>query len=160
MPTVNPTLEQLARFGREAPDAAPIVMLNLLRFRDVADYGAGGPQGVSGKSAYGRYSKAVTPLLFEVGGCPLWMGRGRAALIAPEGEAWDEVLLVHYPSRAAFMRMVESDAYRAIMHHRTAALSDSRLIETRAARLPRLVLRVGRAAVRLKALVAPAIPRR
>ena len=159
MPTVNPTLEQMARFGREAPDAEPIVMLNLLRFRDVADYGAGGPQGSSGKSAYGRYSKAVTPLLFEVGGCPLWMGKARAGVIAPEGESWDEVLLVQYPSRAAFMRMVESDAYRAIMHHRTAALADSRLIETRAVALPRWLLRVGRTITRVKSWVAPAIPR-
>lgn len=159
MPTVNPTHEQMQQFGRTAPDDAPIVMLNLLKFRASANYGANGPQGLTGKQAYSRYSKAVMPLLFEVGGQPLWMGNARASVIAPEGESWDEVLLVYYPSRAAFMKMVGSDAYQAIMHHRTAALEDSRLIETKAVKLPRFVLGAVRTAVRFKSLVFPKIPR-
>ena len=158
MGTVNPTLDDIQRFARETPDDAPIVMLNLLRFRDRADYGAAPGGGVTGRKAYGRYSKAVLPLLFEVGGLPLWMGNARASVIAPEGESWDEVVLVHYPSRAAFVRMVTSEAYQAIMHHRTAALSDSRLIETRAVRVPSWVLRAARAAVRVKARFLPKIP--
>jgi uncharacterized protein (DUF1330 family) len=156
MGTVNPTEDQLAAFERTTPDDAPIVMLNLLRFRDRADYGAGGDD-VSGRKAYSRYSKAVMPLLLEVGGLPLWMGKARASLIAPDGEAWDEVFLVHYPSRRAFLRMVNSSPYRAIFHHRTAALSDSRLVETTAVRLPSWLLRAGRAAIRAKALVFPQI---
>ncbi|MGZ3422875.1 MAG: DUF1330 domain-containing protein [Polyangiales bacterium] len=152
MPIVNPSLEHMDSFEHAAPDAAAIVMLNLLRFRDVADYGDGSPP-VSGKKAYARYSRGVLPLLLEVGGYPLWMGRARAGVIVPEGESWDEVLLVHYPSRHAFMRMVRSEAYQRVMVHRTAGLSDSRLIETTAARLPRFVLRVASTALRVKALV-------
>lgn len=157
MATVNPTREQIERFAREAPDDAPIVMLNLLRFRERADYPDGAP--LSGRKAYGRYSKAVMPLLWEVGGQPLWMGKARAGVIAPEGEAWDEVLLVHYPSRRAFVRMVTSEPYQRILHHRTAALADSRLIELRAVRLPRWLLGVARHAVRARALLAPRLPR-
>jgi uncharacterized protein (DUF1330 family) len=159
MSIVNPTLAQIEAFEREAPDGKPIVMVNLLRFRALADYASSGQrdEGGTGKQAYGRYSKAVMPLLWEVGGQPLWMGKGRASVIAPDGEAWDEVLLVYYPSRAAFMRMVRSPAYQATMHHRTAALSDARLFETRAVRLPRWVLAAARGAFRLKAVVAPKI---
>ena len=157
MPTVNPSLDEMARFERETPDDAPIVMLNLLRFRDEADYGPEGPRGVPGKKAYAAYSRAVMPLLLEVGGLPLWMGRARASVIAPEDETWDEVLLVHYPSRRAFLRMVRSPAYREVMRHRTAALADSRLVEMRPAFLPRWLLRAGRLAVRAKALVAPGV---
>lgn len=156
---VNPTRADLARFADETPDDAPIVMLNLLRFRDEADYGPDGPRGVPGKKAYAEYSRGVMPLLFEVGGLPLWMGKARASLIAPEGERWDEVLLVHYPSRRAFLRMVSSRAYAEVMQHRTAALEDSRLVETRVARLPRAFLRIARVAIRAKALVRPAIER-
>jgi uncharacterized protein (DUF1330 family) len=161
MATINPTREQIARFEQDAPDQKPIVMLNLLRFRDVADYGAhaaASDGGVTGRKAYDRYSKAVMPLLFEVGGLPLWMGKGRAGVIVPEGESWDEVLLVHYPSRAAFVRMVRSSAYQSIMHHRTAALADSRLVETRAMPVPRWILRAARAGVRVKAALFPKIP--
>jgi len=159
MATVNPTLEQIDEFARTAPDDEPIVMLNLLKFREVAEYGPDGPQGLTGRQAYSRYSKAVMPLLFEVGGQPLWIGKARTSVIAPEGESWHEVLLVHYPSRAAFVRMVRSKAYQAIMHHRTAALVDSRLIETSAVRLPRLFLRAARSVVRAKSLLFPKIPR-
>lgn len=152
MPIVNPSLEHIEAFERAAPDAQPIVMLNLLRFRDVADYGDGSAE-VSGKRAYGRYSRGVLPLLFEVGGYPLWMGRARAGVIVPDGESWDEALLVYYPSRHAFMRMVRAEAYQRVMVHRTAGLADSRLIETTAAHLPRLLLRAASAAFRAKALV-------
>ncbi len=160
MATVNPTEAQIADFARRAPDQKPIVMLNLLRFRETAEYADASEPAVSGKKAYSRYSRAVMPLLFEVGGQPLWMGKARAGVIVPDGEAWHEVLLVHYPSRAAFVRMVTSDAYRRILHHRTAALADSRLVETEAIALPRWLLRLARGAVRAKALLAPKIPRR
>lgn len=151
MPIVNPSLEHMEDFERAAPDRSPIVMLNLLRFRDVAEYGDG--TQVSGKKAYARYSRGVLPLLFEVGGHPLWMGRARAGVIVPDGESWDEVLLVYYPSRHAFMRMVRSEAYQRVMVHRTAGLADSRLIETTAAALPRFLLRAASAAFRAKAMV-------
>jgi len=159
MTTVNPKLEQFQQFADQAPDDSPIVMLNLLKFREMAQYEPGGPPGLTGRQAYSRYSNAVIPLLLEVGGQPLWMGKARASVIAPEGESWDEVLLVFYPSRAAFVRMVRSDAYQAIMHHRTAALFDSRLIETSALRLPRLFLHVAGRVVRVKSWLFPKIPR-
>jgi uncharacterized protein (DUF1330 family) len=157
MPIVNPTREHIEQFERDTPDTRPIVMVNLLRFRTVAEYGEGGARGLSGKQAYSRYSKAVMPLLFEVGGQPLWMGKGRASVIATEGESWDEVLLVHYPSRSAFLKMVKSDAYQKVLEHRTAALEDSRLFETTAVSLPSWILRAARGAIRLKALVFPKI---
>ncbi len=159
MAIVNPTLEQIDDFERTTPDEKPIVMLNLLRFREQADYGEGGRSGVSGQHAYATYSKAVMPLLFEVGGQPLWMGKARAGVIVPEGESWDEVLLVHYPSRRAFVRMVRSPAYQAIMHHRSAALSDSRLVELRAVALPRLLLKAAGGLVRVKARLFPRVGR-
>jgi uncharacterized protein (DUF1330 family) len=153
MPTINPTLAEMEAFERATPDSQPIVMLNLLKFRDLADYAAGG----TGREAYERYSQAVLPLLLKAGGKPLWLGEARAGVIVPDGESWDEVLLVHYPSRAAFLQMVKSDAYQRIMHHRTAALSDSRLIETRAVPLPKWVLAAAGGLSRLKTLFRPAI---
>jgi len=160
MATVNPTQERVEAFERGAPDDKPIVMLNLLKFRDAADYGPDGPAGVTGRKAYSTYSKGVVPLLWEVGGQVLWMGNVREGLIAPDGESWDEVLLVHYPSRRAFVRMVTSDAYAKIMPHRTAALADSRLLETRAVALPGWVLGMARGLVRAKALVLPSVVKR
>jgi uncharacterized protein (DUF1330 family) len=146
MPTINPTQEEVETFERTTPDASPIVMLNLLKFRERADHADGG----TGREAYQRYTKAVMPLLWATGGQPLWMGEVRAGLIAPAGESWDEALLVHYPSRAAFLSMVKSEAYQKIMHHRTAALADSRLFELRAVPLPKWILGAARSFTRLK----------
>ena len=54
-------------------------------------------------------------------------------MIGPSDEAWDEVLLVQYPSRKAFLTMAGNPEYLACTVHRTAALADSRLIAMRAA---------------------------
>jgi len=109
-------------------------MINLLRYADRAAYAAdSGETPCSGREAYARYSEAVFPLLAKVGGRPIWMGAVASTVISPDGEAWDDAVLVEYPSRDAFIEMTSSPAYQAIMHHRTAALADSRLIATTAA---------------------------
>ena len=56
------------------------------------------------------------------------MANVQLALIAPEHEDWDELLLVHYPSPEAFLEMLADPDYQAATIHRTAALADSRLI--------------------------------
>lgn len=52
------------------------------------------------------------------------------ALIAPKQEQWDLLLLVRYPSSAAFLSMLADPEYQAATVHRSAALADSRLIGT------------------------------
>ncbi len=49
-------------------------------------------------------------------------------LIGPQDKDWHLVVLVRYPSAQAFVEMVASDEYRAVVMHRSAALADSRLI--------------------------------
>ena len=137
MPSVDPTSEQLAALAALPDPPAPLAMLNLLRFRDEAAY----PEGVdaepcSGAHAYRRYGAAASGPLAAAGGRVLWMGAAELAVIAPEGEDWDEVLLVEYPSRDAFLGMLATPEYQAAVPHRRAALADSRLILTRPADLP------------------------
>jgi uncharacterized protein (DUF1330 family) len=130
MPSIEPSEAQLARFV-EVEDGKPIVMINLLRYRERAAYEPGADaEPCSGREAYERYGLHVLPLLARVGGKIRWRGDARASVIGPADEHWDDVLLVEYPSRSAFVSMVTSEDYRAIMHHRTAALADSRLIAT------------------------------
>jgi uncharacterized protein (DUF1330 family) len=128
MPSIDPSEAQLARLV-DLEDGKPIVMINLLRYRERAAYDSSADaEPCSGREAYERYGMCVLPLLARVGGRIRWRGDARVLVIGPADEHWDEVLLVEYPSRSAFVSMVVSDDYRAIMHHRTAALSDSRLI--------------------------------
>jgi len=154
---VEPTEDELIEFRDEPVSNKPIVMLNMLRFREQADYSDTGMDAVpcSGREAYDRYSKRAIPLLLEVGATPLWMGEVRSSLIAPDGESWDQVILVYYPSRRSFMKMVRTKAYVEILGHRAAALLDSRLIETQPTRLPRAILRVIGIGLRVKSMLKP-----
>ena len=131
--TIEPGGDEVQRFLEAADAEAPIVMINLLRYREQADYSAAPAEGLdrspcTGREAYDRYGQAVFPLVSGVGGRVVWAGSVSHALIAPRDEDWDDAILVEYPTPAAFVGMVTSEAYLAVAPHRTAALLDSRLI--------------------------------
>ncbi|MFN8112653.1 MAG: DUF1330 domain-containing protein [Solirubrobacterales bacterium] len=96
-------------------DDGPVVMLNLLAMK---------PDG--GMAKYMEYGNAVAPILEGVGGAPIFTGTGTSALIGSSRD-WDLVILVRYPSRAAFLQMIGSPEYQAIAHLRTEALEYSEL---------------------------------
>jgi len=128
--SISPQPERFAEFSQTDLDQG-VVMLNLLRFRDQAEYPAESSAApCSGREAYARYMAAVQPKVAEVGGEIVWTGEVESALIAPSDEDWDEVFLVRYPSRRAFLSLVMQPDYQATAVHRTAALADSRLIAT------------------------------
>lgn len=109
-----------------------VVMLNLLNFKEQADY-SGSPdldpgRPISGKEAYVLYMKAVTPLLAKSGAELIFMGKGGQFLIGPEADGWDAVLLVRQKSVNQFLAFAQDPDYQAVAGHRTAALRDSRLL--------------------------------
>jgi uncharacterized protein (DUF1330 family) len=131
--TVEPSPERLQGFLAKLDDATPLVMINLLRYRERAQYPAGaGADPCSGREAYQRYGAVALQKVASVGGRIVWMGQVAASVIAPEGEEWHDAVLVEYPSRKAFLDMIALPDYQAAVFHRTAALEDSRLIATRA----------------------------
>jgi uncharacterized protein (DUF1330 family) len=129
MKSINPDPEQFKKALSTIPAGIPVVMLNLLKFRETALY-TDGPSEISGRDAYMRYSEKAIRHVKDVGGMPIWMGKVYAEIIAPPGETWDEVLLVRYPSIEKFLEMVTNPSYRNCAVHRSAALEDSRLIAT------------------------------
>lgn len=127
MNVVNPAPEQLQKVLADTPKDQPVVMLNLLRFRDKADYSDDYGE-CSGREAYQQYMKEAAACVSAVGAEVIWSGRSVGSLIAPPDESWDQVLLVRYPSIDAFMAMIQSSEYKGVVKHRTAALRDSRLV--------------------------------
>ena len=109
-----------------------VVMLNLLRFRTVADYSAtpnlAPATPISGALAFQRYIDHTLPFLRESGGDLLFLGNGGSFLIGPSDERWDMAMLVRQQSIAAFMAFAANEAYLAGIGHRTAAIEDSRLL--------------------------------
>ncbi len=119
-----------AFFSRRVEDG--LVMLNLLRFRRVADYSAHpelAPEvPISGEQAYQLYLEHTLPFLRESGGDLIFIGRAGDYLIGPAEERWDMVMLVRQNSSEAFLAFASNQGYLAGIGHRTAALEDSRLL--------------------------------
>src|SRR5262249_13877320 len=112
--------------------AGEVVMLNLLRFRDIADYSAtpelAPPAPISGADAFQRYIDHTLPYLQASGGDLLFLGKGGAFFIGPESERWDMAMLVRQQSLEAFLSFAAHGEYLVGIGHRTAALEDSRLL--------------------------------
>lgn len=130
--SINPTRESLEALQARAGDDRPIAMINLLRYREHAEY----PKDTeakpcSGYEAYQRYAAVAIRKIRSLGGRVLWMGNVAHTVIAPQGEQWDEALIVEYPSARAFLEMLAMEDYQAAAVHRTAALADARLIMAR-----------------------------
>jgi uncharacterized protein (DUF1330 family) len=93
----------------EVDHQCPVVMVNLMRFRARSLDGDG-----SGWDAYLRYSALTVPMIKARGGTLLWTGDAKAvALGEQEGNEWDYLALVYYPSVAAFIDMMTSADYEA-----------------------------------------------
>ena len=102
------------------PADEPVVMINLLQFKQ--------PDGVE---HYKLYARGVVVHLEGVGGRVLYSGGARAFVIG-DGERpwWDAILVVEYPTSAAFLKMVADPDYLEVHKHREAALDRAELIAT------------------------------
>ena len=130
------------RYLTTSPDAAKIfasrnlrgafTMINLLRFRLVADYSATpdlAPEGkISGRAAYQKYIDHTLPLLRKTGGDISFVGAGGRYMIGPPDARWDLVMMIRQNSLESFQRFASNSEYLAGFGHRQAALEDSRLL--------------------------------
>jgi hypothetical protein len=128
---LEPTQEQGREFFSRGI-VGSIVMLNLLRFRAIADYSAApelAPASpISGAEAYRRYMDHTLPYLEASGGQVLFYGRGGDYFIGPANERWDAAMLVRQTSLESFLAFASDRDYLAGIGHRVAALEDSRLL--------------------------------
>ncbi len=111
------------------PDG-PIFMVNLLKFKDKAEYDDGRETDLSGRDAYMIYGRAVTELLPKFEGRGIFAGDVTFLALGQVEELWDEVAIAMYPNRAAMVRMSLSEEWRAIAVHRSAGLKGQLNIET------------------------------
>ncbi|WP_034158044.1 DUF1330 domain-containing protein [Sphingomonas sp. ERG5] len=135
---VLPSSDQLQQFFDTTEDG-PFVMINLLKFREKADYPDGSPDGgdahLSGAEAYARYGKAVGAHVEAVGGKMGYAGRITGLMIGEVEQLWDMVALAQYPSLTAMQAMITNPDYQAIARHREAGLAGQLNIKTRGAAL-------------------------
>ena len=130
MPYIDPSRENWQAF-KALPRDTPIHMLNLIKFRELAEYPAGHPmdgRGLTGLEAYAIYREGFQRVVSGDGAAMVWEAPLECVVTGPEGE-WDEAFVMGYPNTGAFMAMVKDPHYIAdVLPHRTAAVADSRLI--------------------------------
>jgi Domain of unknown function (DUF1330) len=112
--------------------AGPVIMLNLIRLRAIADYSASpelAPAApISGAEAFDRYIAHTMPYLQQSGGELLLLARGGTCFIGPADERWDVAMIVRQSNVASFVAFASNTEYLAGLGHRTAAVEDSRLL--------------------------------
>ena len=123
---VYPAPEQIMPLASDS--SGPVVMLNLLKFRERAQYRDGRADPISGREAYMRYADAMQRIVEGAGGRFLFSGDVQGLVIGAVDELWDLVGIVEYPSRAEFFRIATSSEVHDIGVHREAGLAGQLLI--------------------------------
>jgi hypothetical protein len=120
---IDPCRENWQAF-KDLPRDTPIHMLNLIKFRDLAEYPEGHPnhgKGLTGREAYAIYKEGFQRVVANDGAAMVWEAPIECTVTGPADE-WDEAFVMGYPNSGLFMVMVKNEEYvRDIVPHRTAA---------------------------------------
>lgn len=128
---VSPSPERMAEFfGGE--DDGPFVIVNLLKFKERAEYTNGRETELSGAEANSIYARGEFPLVEKHGGRAVFDGAVTGLLLGEIEDSWDMVALVEYPTLDAFRAMITSPEYQEISVHRAAGLEGQLNIKTKA----------------------------
>ena len=126
---VYPNKEQIKGF-MEPVSEGPICMVNLLKFKEKAEYEDGRDTDLTGREAYALYEEGVKKLLQEIGGGIGFEGDVERLALGEVEELWDVVALAVWPSRGAMFEVMQSPDMQAISVHRSAGLAGQINLET------------------------------
>lgn len=126
MPTSGERIEQMMQPGPEGP----ISMVNLLKFKEHAEYEDGRATTLTGREAYEIYGRGVSKLITEYGGTVTFAGDVTFLALGQVDDLWDEVAIAQYPSRVELWQMSTSPEWQELAVHRTAGLAGQLNIET------------------------------
>lgn len=120
---------QIQGMAEPGPDG-PIFMVNLLKFKDKAEYEDGRETDLTGRQAYGLYGAAVAGILPDYGGRLFYISDVTFLSLGQVEDLWDEIAIAAYPDRGALLRMSMSEEWRAAAVHRAAGLAGQLNIES------------------------------
>ena len=126
LPTSSERIKEMMEPGPEGP----IYMINLLKFKEHAEYEDGRDTKLTGYEAYQIYGKGVAQLLPKYGGEVFFMGDVTFLSLGQVEELWDEVAIAKYPDRGSLVQMTSSKEWQALAVHRAAGLAGQLNIET------------------------------
>ena len=116
------------------PDASgPVHMLNLLSFKEQAEYADGRETTRSGREAYQVYADSGSKVITEAGGHIGFIADIERLMLGKVESLWEQVAIAMYPSRTAMLEMIQMPECAKISVHRQAGLARQLNIETVAA---------------------------
>ena len=120
---------RMSQMLEKGPDG-PIFMVNLLKFRDKAEYEDGRSTDLTGREAYMIYGRAVSDILPKFGGKAVFAADVTFLALGQVEELWDEVAIAMYPTRGDLVRMSQSEEWQEASVHRSAGLKGQLNLET------------------------------
>ncbi len=130
----GPTPEQIQAL-LASDVTGPVAMLNLLKFREKAEYADGRETDLTGQQAYGLYGAQMAPFVIAAGGRLLFSGEVKNLMLGEVGELWDSAAIMEYPSKEDFVKIVGDPQVAEFSVHRAAGLAGQLLIQVTAAPL-------------------------
>ena len=127
---VMPNEKQMEEFLEEGNDE-PIFMVNLLKFKEKAEYPDKRETDLTGREAYAIYGAEVVKHLEKVGGKPIFGSDVIRLMLGEVEELWDQVAIAMYPNRKAMLKMISDPDYIESAQHRVAGLAGQLNIETK-----------------------------
>lgn len=124
---VVPTPEGMRAFLAKDIEG-PVSMLNLLKFKEKAEYADGRATDLSGAEAYALYGQDMIRWVTSQGGRMLFSGPAHHLVLGEADELWDQVAIIEYPSKEAFARIVSAPQVAEWGVHRAAGLEGQLLI--------------------------------
>ena len=127
---VMPNEKQMEEFLEKGHDE-PIFMVNLLKFKEKAEYPDKRETNLTGREAYAIYGKEVVGHLEKVGGKPIFGSDVTRLMLGEVEDLWDQVAIAMYPNRKAMLKMISDPDYIESAQHRVAGLAGQLNIETK-----------------------------
>ena len=130
--SIDPSPEQLQTLI-DLEGSGPLHFVNLLKFKDRADYPDGhelAGQSLSGHAAYAKYGRVALEHIMRRGGRIVSATTVNFQLIGPNQD-WDEVATMEYQSADAFLDMITDSDYQSALVHRDAGLLRTEIFVTR-----------------------------
>jgi uncharacterized protein (DUF1330 family) len=125
---VQPSPENIPAF---VATQGPVCMVNLLKYKQKAEYPDGRDAHLSGREAYYRYAAEMMKLVEANGGRFLFSASVEGLLLGAVEDLWDEVGIVEYPSAKALIEIASTPAFQEIEVHRKAGLAGQLNITTK-----------------------------
>ena len=111
-----------------AEDDGPVWMVNLMKYRDVADYADGSDTTISGREADDLYAP-IGPLA-AIGAEIVFVGDVDQQLLG-DAPVWDRVGVVKYPTRRSFVEMQQRRDFQQLHAHKDAGMEQTIVIGCR-----------------------------